>query len=311
MNPIAANGGGMSGELPGSHWAGSIAAWKRFLFAVACLSVLWVMPLGAVARLALKSDIHSHVLLVPLVSAYVLWTERMRLPAAGAPARVVALILGLLALAAMGLGQTLEPNTALSVRILGFVLAVQCVGAWFLGLNILRASSFAFGFLVFLVPLPGEVILFCETKLQHASAVASEWMFLATGVAHIRDGQLFLLPGITIEVAQECSGFRSTLVLFIVSIVAARMFLLSPWRRLALILAILPLGILRNGFRIWVLAVLTVNVNRKIIDSPLHHQGGPIFFAISLIPLFGFLWMLYRSERVLRGVLPSASVPAK
>ncbi len=276
---------------------------------VAVLAVLCELPLGSLARLALKSDIHSHVLLVPLVSGYVLWTERMKWPAAGKPSRVLALIFGVLALAAVGLGQKLEPGPLLSARILGFVMAIQAVGAWFLGTSILRSASFAFAFLIFMVPLPGEIIQFCETKLQHASAVASEGLFLATGVAHIRDGQFFQLPGITIEVAQECSGFRSTLVLLIVSVVASRMFLLSTWRRLALVMVIVPLGILRNGFRIWVLAVLTVNVDRRVIDSPLHHQGGPIFFALSLGPLFGLLWLLYRSERVLRGGVTSVNVP--
>ena len=28
----------------------------------------------------------------------------------------------------------------------------------------------------------------------------------------------------------------------------------------------------------------------------IHHRGGPIFFALSLIPLFGFLWWLRRGE---------------
>jgi exosortase/archaeosortase family protein len=86
------------------------------------------------------------------------------------------------------------------------------------------------------------------------------------------------------------------------------LFLLTTWRRLALVCVILPLGLLRNGFRIWVLAVLTVNVDRRVIDSPLHHQGGPIFFVISLFPLFGFLWLLFRSERALRAAATSAKL---
>lgn len=309
MDPSAANLGEVSRVSPGSNWTGSLAAWKRFLLVVAGLAVLWALPLSSLARLALKSDIHSHVLLVPIVSAYVLWTERLKLPAAGTPARAWAFLFGGLSMVAMGLGQAVPGSAILSARILGFVFATQAAAAWFLGTPILRAGSFAFGFLVFMVPLPGAAIDLCETQLQHASAVASEWLFLATGVAHIRDGQFFQLPGITIEVAQECSGFRSTLVLLIVSVVAARMFLLSTWRRLALVLVIIPLGILRNGFRIWVLAVLTVNVDSRVIDSPLHHQGGPIFFVLSLGPLFGFLWLLYRMERSLRGDSSSASVP--
>jgi hypothetical protein len=35
-----------------------------------------------------------------------------------------------------------------------------------------------------------------------------------------------------------------------------------------------------------------------MIDSPIHHRGGPIFFGLSLIPLFLFLLWLRRRERV-------------
>jgi hypothetical protein len=33
-----------------------------------------------------------------------------------------------------------------------------------------------------------------------------------------------------------------------------------------------------------------------MIDSDLHHKGGPIFFALSLIPLFLLLWWFRRME---------------
>jgi hypothetical protein len=34
-----------------------------------------------------------------------------------------------------------------------------------------------------------------------------------------------------------------------------------------------------------------------MIDSPIHHRGGPIFFALSLVPLFLVAWWLWRGER--------------
>jgi hypothetical protein len=33
-----------------------------------------------------------------------------------------------------------------------------------------------------------------------------------------------------------------------------------------------------------------------MIDSPIHHRGGPVFFVLSLIPLFLLLWWLRRGE---------------
>lgn len=302
MEPRAVNIGKTIPDGPESEWALSQRLWLRFAFVLLGLVGLWFVPLSALARLALKSDIHSHVLLMPVVSGYVIWTERMKLPRAGGASWGLVLLFGLAALGAVAAARVFS-NQALSLQILGFVLAIPAAAAAVLGRKVLQATSFAFAFLIFMVPLPGFAIEACETWLQRASAAAAEIYFKATGVAHIRDvqnPQIFKLPGLTIEVAQECSGFRSTLVLFIVSILAARLFLIAQWRRLAIVLFIIPLGILRNGFRIWVLSVLTVNVDSRIIDSPLHHQGGPIFFVLSLGPLFLLVWLLYRSERTLR-----------
>jgi exosortase len=122
-------------------------------------------------------------------------------------------------------------------------------------------------------------------------------MMKVSGLPAIQDGLVFFLPGFTIKVAQECSGIRSTLVLFITSLIAGYLLLRRPRDRTILAIAIVPLAILRNGFRIFSLAWLSVEVNPDIIDSALHHRGGPIFFALSLIPLFLLLLFLRKLEK--------------
>src|SRR5204863_103315 len=84
----------------------------------------------------------------------------------------------------------------------------------------------------------------------------SAYFFNLTGTPVLRHGVVFQLPGITIEVAQECSGIRSSWVLFITSLVASHMFLKSPWRRAILVAFVIPLGVIRNGFRILVIGLL-------------------------------------------------------
>jgi exosortase/archaeosortase family protein len=113
----------------------------------------------------------------------------------------------------------------------------------------------------------------------------------------VRHGTVFELPGIVLRVAQECSGIRSSWVLFITGLLASHLFLRTRWRRVALVAFLIPLGILRNGFRIFVIGMLCVHIGPWMIDSPLHHQGGPIFFALSLVPLFLLLLWLRRQER--------------
>ena len=135
-----------------------------------------------------------------------------------------------------------------------------------------------------------------ESASKVASAEAANIFFSITDTPTLRDGNVFLLPGITIEVAQECSGIRSSLVLFITSLLAAHLFLKGSWRRIALVAFVIPLGILRNGFRILVIGLLCVHYGPEMIHSIIHKKGGPLFFMLSLIPLFLFLWWLRWGE---------------
>jgi exosortase len=144
---------------------------------------------------------------------------------------------------------------------------------------------------------------------MHASAEAAAFFFRLSGTPFLRDGVMFQLPGIGIQVAQECSGIRSSWVLFITSLVASNLFLTSPWRRAILVGFVIPLAIFRNGFRIWVIGRLCVDIGPHMIHSVVHRRGGPLFFALSLLPFFLMLLWLRRGER--RGKIrpsPSTSV---
>jgi hypothetical protein len=59
---------------------------------------------------------------------------------------------------------------------------------------------------------------------------------------------------------------------------------------------VIPLAILRNGLRIFIIGQLCVRVSPGMIDSYVHRHGGPIFFAMSLIPFFLLLVILRKSE---------------
>jgi exosortase len=143
-----------------------------------------------------------------------------------------------------------------------------------------------------MVPLPIELRQATETFLQVGSAAVANVFFTLTGTAFFQDGLNFQLPGINLQVAPECSGIHSSLVLLITSFVAAKLFLRNPWLRAVLILAAIPLALLRNGFRIFVIGELCIRNGAQVLDSPVHRQGGPLFFVLSLLPLLGLLIFL-------------------
>ena len=266
------------------------------------LAVCFAKPLFSLARFALHSELYSYILLIPFVSLYLAWLKKNSTPPDSEPDRKLAalpLAAGLLSsvgFLALHSRLQLAPVDSLAWNTFSFFLLFIGAGCLCLGRQTLRALAFPLGFLIFLVPFPVIVRDAIESFLQHRSADAAELLFGLAGTPLLRHGVEFQLPGFSLQVAPECSGIRSTLVLFITSLVAGQLFLRSPWKRALFALAVIPLGILRNAFRIVTIGELCVHVDPSFIDSPIHHRGGPVFFAISMIPFLLLLYYLRKTD---------------
>jgi exosortase C (VPDSG-CTERM-specific) len=279
-----------------------------YLGFVVILGLVYAKPLIALAFYAAGTDLHSHILLIPLISVCLIFVQRRQLPREYSTSLRYALlpfVPGLVALiaawGALKADPPLSQNDYLSLTAFGFVCFLATGGFVFLGRRWMASAAFPMAFLVFMAPLPDRLLHFLETASQVASTEAAAMFFTITGVPMLRNGAVFQLPGIAIEVAQECSGIRSSYVLFITTLVASYLFLKSPWRRAILIALVIPLAIVRNGFRIWVIGLLCVEIGPHLIHSVIHRQGGPLFFALSLIPLFLLLWWLRKGENAKAG----------
>jgi len=267
-----------------------------------------VPALPAWLRFGLSNDLYSYTLLVPVICGYLAYT---RLPSATLPANPLPAWVSplLLALAAASLAgpvllrttvSTLPPQDVVAAAVLPFVACTAAAAVLWLQPGDARSCRFPLAFLACMIPLPAVVEQAVESFLQHGSAPPALWLFRLIGTPVFAHDLVLDLPGISLRIAPECSGIRSTLVLFLTSLLAGHLFLRSGWRRSALAAAVIPLALLRNGFRVFTIGQLCVSVGPHMIDSPIHHSGGPIFFALSLIPFFGLLLLLARGERVRR-----------
>ena len=275
---------------------------KGFIVYVLLLIVVLCLPLYRWFVFCLGDDLHSYALLVPVISLYLIWPKWKDMEDTfkrDLSYGSVFLFSGTLCLAATLLffsPAARNHQSALSLSTFGVVLLVWGLAVASLGCSAIKRLLFPFVFLLAMVPLPPALESAIASGLQHASAEMVYLMFSATGMTMARDDLIFTLPGISLEIAPECSGIHSTIVLFVTSLVGGYLMLRSPWKRTVLCLAVLPLAILRNGFRVWVLGELCVHVDPEIINSSLHHRGGPIFFVLSLLPFSALVYGLWRSE---------------
>jgi exosortase len=147
-----------------------------------------------------------------------------------------------------------------------------------------------------MVPLPTFALNSVVSFLQHGSAAAAYWLFKISGIPVAQRGLLLHIPGLTLAVAPECSSIRSSSFLLITTAVLAHLFLRSPWKKVVLVAAAIPLSIAKNGLRIFVLGVLATRVDPGFLSGRLHRQGGIIFFLIALAAIFFLLLMMRRSD---------------
>lgn len=276
---------------------------RAFAVWIGLLVLCFWRPLADLARLSLKEELYSHVFLVPVISGYLVWTRRTALPPAGRRSWSLALVFLLPGLAALlgwlalrSGGATLAREDDVCLTILSFVCLVVSGAALIFGKERLLALLFPALFLVFMVPMPSAWTHATEVFFQTTSAEVSAWLFALTATPVWREGQVFRLPGIIIEVAEECSGVRSSYVLFMTCLLAGNLFLRRAGSRVALALVVIPLGIVRNAVRILTISLLCVHVDPRMIDSVIHRHGGPLFFVLSLVPLFLVLLGLRRWE---------------
>jgi exosortase C (VPDSG-CTERM-specific) len=289
---------------PDSVPARNSSHWRNFALLTVALVFCFGIPLYDLVRFAAGNDLYSYILLIPPISVYLAWLKWKSLPSFDGAARKPAAaffacglaMLGGYALACHATVLTEDDYLAFMTSAFWLFLAGGC--CLFLGRKIVLALAFPLGFLIFMVPMPTLLLNKTESFLQYGSAAAAEFFFNLSGATFVRDDLIFQLPGISLEVAPECSGIHSSLVLFITSAIAGYLFLRSPWKRVVLILAVIPLALIRNGFRVYVIGELCTHIGPRMIDSPIHHRGGPLFFALSLIPFFLLLVFLRRSERV-------------
>ncbi len=240
--------------------------------------------------LILKDETHSHIPFVPAISAFFIFRECPTIFARPARGWKIAGAIAFAGTASLALARWnvwhWSPSIQISLMVFGFVLVWAGAFGIFFGENAMRDASFPFLFLLFAIPIPGPLLSGIVALLQRGSAEAASVAFRIMHVPAVRQGFDFALPGVTIEVAAECSGIRSTLALVMTAALAGHLWLRSFPRTVLLCMAAVPISIAKNGFRIAALSWLAIYVDPQFLFGSIHHQyGGILFFGFGLLTM--------------------------
>jgi exosortase len=286
-----------------------------FLISIGLTAWLTWRPLAALLDAAFEHEQNSHILLVfPVVIGLLFLESRGKTVtpkyAIGSGCAILAVVL-LVAAAGMHYASVLGPGNALSLSIAALVVTWLGLIVAFYGWQVFRQFVFPFLFLLLLIPFPPALLDLVTRGLQYGSTRATQALFVLFGIPVAREGFVLFLPSIDIEVASECSGIRSSMMLFLTTLVLGYLFLRTSWRQAVLFLSVIVITILKNGLRIFTLSTLAMYVDQSWIEGEFHHRyGGSVFFALAIGLILIVLRGLRRSEQKLERRTEGAPVSA-
>lgn len=224
---------------------------------------------------------YSHGFLVPIIATYFIWRMKddifkieRRQSDSGLMLFVAGMILQII-------------STIYSIRFLsGLSLIITIFGIllYLFGWKLVDKIKFPILFLLLAIPLP--FIDLVAPPVQTTSAVSSEVLANIMGIPVERDGLILETPAGSFEVALECSGLRSVLSLFTLSIIYAFILEGRPLMKLIIIISSIPLAMIGNILRITSVLIIANKYGKEVAIDYFHDLSSILVFIIVLLGLF-------------------------
>lgn len=260
----------------------------------ALLWTYWLIIPGLVAQWWDEPE-YSHAFLIPIVSAGLAWSKRddlARLPIKPGYWGLVVMAMALLVYLTGKVGADLFlQRFSLVLMIGGGVLYIA-------GARVAGALLFPIGFLMLMIPLPGIVFNSIAFPLQLFAAQVSSVVLEAVGVPVFREGNVMHLAAASLDVEEACSGIRSLMSLTALGLLYAYITYSSWLMRLLLLLAIVPIAIAANVFRVTMTGLLAHYISVDTALGVFHTAGGWSVFIVAAALLLGV-------SRLLRLLVPA------
>lgn len=270
-------------------------------------------------HIASTDEEYSHIFLVPIVLAWLVWVRRMRVRHCKPSFTILGPILvgigwmasyygfyrldwnriqsldwptrglfsamwWLLSLVNLQhMGETMWHVGAVLV-VLGCVLSV-------LGKNVLFRFFPAVLVLVFLVPMPGMIRQKIALPLQAWLAQISQVLLEVLGVEVARTGNQLIVNGTPVAIAEACNGLRMVFALILVVYAFAFGLPLRNGVRVLLLLASPLVAMFFNIIRILPTALLYGYESRPVADA-FHDYAGWMMLPITFATLYGLIKLL-------------------
>ena len=266
-----------------------IVAWAAVVVAIAAVYAPVLRELG---RDWIRDPNYSHGVLIPFISAYLIWRQRhtlAELPRSPATAG----LWGILA----GAGLLVLGTAAAEVftQRVSFLVLIASTVLFLLGWRWLRALAFPIALVFLAIPLPYVLYYSLTSPLQAFAARCAVLGLKILGVPVVAQGNVLHLPDTSLEVAEACSGIRSLYAFLALGALLAYSMAIPATGRILVFLATIPLSVLANAFRVWTTSLGAYFIGPQVAQGLVHELFGVIIF----VSAFGLFVLIRKGARTL------------
>ncbi|MCM0083391.1 exosortase/archaeosortase family protein [Geomonas sp. Red32] len=264
-----------------------------FLFTLLLLMAVYAKVVPDMARQWYEDANYSHGFLVPLVAGFFVWERRRLLATTVVEPWWPGLILLIFAMLQLVVGRLgMELFTMRS----SLVVALGGITLFFFGRRLFRLMLLPLAYLLFMVPLPYLVYDAIAFPLKLFVTRVSIAFLQMAGVVVLREGNVIQLPLTTLEVADACSGIRSLISLLALAVACACFLKLPAGRRVALVVAAVPIAIFANALRVIGTGLLAQYWGARAAEGFFHEFAGLVVFMAAAFLLVALGALLSRKK---------------
>lgn len=229
------------------------------------------------------NDDYSHGFAIVPLTIYIFWSKRKALMAKVKKGSNIGLLIVIVSLLLNLLASAGEIQTLRALTMLPFLSGTVL---YFFGFTVFRMSLFPLALLVFMIPIPAQILAALTVPLQLIVTKISGMLARAIGIPLLLQGNLIQIPGQTFEVVQACSGLRSIMTLVTLGAFMGYFTLQRNWQRAVLLVAALPIAIVVNIVRVFAMVAFSFFVEIDLTQGAAHTSVGLIVFMLSLALFF-------------------------
>jgi exosortase D (VPLPA-CTERM-specific) len=231
---------------------------------------------------------YSHGIMIPVLSAFLIWRQRAELrllPFTGSWFGLALIVAGLV-LRFVGVMTTMQ-----TLQHYAFLLVLYGLVLTLVGPAIFKRLWMPLLILIFAVPLPSVFNNALSVQLQLVSSQLGVWIIRAAGVSVLLEGNVIDLGSYQLEVAEACSGLRYLLPLMTLAFIVSYLFRGAMWKRVTIFLSSIPITVIMNSVRIGFIGITVDRWGVGMAEGALHDFEGWLVFMLStaalLVTAFG------------------------